>query len=85
MRGMKVETAGQSSETSSEGKLIGVVGVMEFRNAVLQQRQQAVAGEQPTPAAAAPPRGAADDATELLTEIRDILARMEQQARLYRP
>ena len=78
MRGMKVETAGQSSETSSEGKLIGVVGVMEFRNAVLQRRQQAVAGEQPTPAAASTPQ-AADDATEILTEIRDILARMEQQ------
>lgn len=50
---------------------------MEFRNAVLQQRQQAVAGEQPKPAAAPPP--AADDATELLSEIRDILARMEKQ------
>lgn len=70
LRGMKVETAGQSSETSSEGKLIGVVGVMEFRNAVLQQRQQAVAGEQPKPAAAPPSPQAADDATKLLSEIR---------------
>lgn len=77
LRGLKVETAGQSSDTSSEGKLIGVTGVMEFRNAVLQQRQQAVAGEQPKPAAGPPP--AAAGATELLSEIRDILARMEKQ------
>lgn len=81
LRGLKVETAGQSSENSSEGKLIGVADVVEFRNAVLLQRQGAVAGEATAATAPAGPREA-DDATGLLAEIRDILVRMEnQQAR----
>lgn len=75
LRGMRVETAGQSSENSSEGKLVGVAGVVEFRNAVLRQRQNAVDGERTT--AGDPPK--AEGAAGLLTEIRDILARMERQ------
>ncbi len=80
LRGLKVETAGQSSENSSEGKLVGVTAVVEFRNAVLLQRQTSVDGEQPAgaPRQVEGATGAAD-ATELLAEIRDILARMERQ------
>ena len=74
LRGLKVETAGQSGPNSgSEGNLIGVVDAMEFRDAILLQRQKVVVGAEST--AEAPK--AADGATELLAEIRDILARME--------
>lgn len=75
LRGLRVETAGQSSENSSEGKLVGVTGVVEFRNAVLLQRQKAVGGGEETAGAPQTVEGAA----ELLAEIRDILARMENQ------
>ena len=74
LRGLKVETAGQSGPNSgSEGNLIGVVDAMEFRDAILLQRQKVVVGAEST--AGAPK--AADGATELLAEIRDILARIE--------
>ena len=76
LRGLKVETAGQSGDTGSEGNIVGVIDAVEFRNAVLRQRQQALDSEQ----GAGSPDGAAG-ATELLTEIRDILARIESQGR----
>lgn len=73
VRGLRVETAGQAGpNASSEGDLIGVVDAAEFRNAILMQRQR-VLGAEPDEDAPAP----AGNATELLTEIRDILARME--------
>ena len=73
VRGLLVETAGQSGQNaSSEGDLIGVVDAEEFRNAILMQRQR-VLGAEPDEDAPTP----AGNATELLTEIRDILARME--------
>ena len=74
--GLKVETAGQSGpHASSEGNLLGVVDAAAFRNAILRQRQVALGAEpaEDTPAAPAP----ASDTTRLLTEIRDILARIE--------
>ena len=74
LRSLKVETAGQGSQTGSEGNLVGVIDAVEFRNAVLLQRQKVLAAD-PTeePASSAAPSGIAG----LLTEIRDILARME--------
>ncbi len=73
LRGLKVETAGQSGpSSSSEGDLLGVVDAAEFRNAILMQRHK-VLGVEP---AEDSPR-AVGGATELLAEIRDILARME--------
>ncbi len=73
LRGLRVETAGQSGQyASSEGDLIGVVDAEEIRNAILMQRQR-VLGAEPDEDA---PKAAAG-ATEILTEIRDILARME--------
>ncbi len=74
LRGVKVETAGQSGQNAgSEGDLVGVIDAVEFRDAILLQRQK-VLGAEPT---AAPPKAAAGGTTELLTEIRDILARIE--------
>ena len=73
VRGLRVETAGQAGpHASSEGDLIGVVDAAEFRNAILMQRQR-VLGAEPDEDAARP----AGSATDLLTEIRDILARIE--------
>ena len=76
LHGLKVETAGQSGQNaSSEGNLLGVVDAEAFRNAILRQRQVAL-GAEPTedgPRPAEPASGA----TELLSEIRDILARIE--------
>ena len=78
LRGLRVETAGQSGQdSSSEGDLVGVVDAVEFRDLILRQRQKVLSGEETRPEAAAP-TGAVP---ELLTEIRDILARMEAQGR----
>ena len=54
---------------------MGVIDAVEFRNAVLLQRQKALAAE-PTeePASSAQP----GEVAGLLTEIRDILSRMER-------
>lgn len=76
---LKVETAGQSGPSaSSEGDLLGVVDAAAFRNAILRQRQVTLGAEpsEDAPRATAP---AGDGTTELLTEIRDILARMESK------
>ena len=73
LRGLRVETAGQTTENASEGKLIGVIDVVEFRNAVLLQRQSAFDVEQTGDS------GKAQGSTELLAEIRDILVRMEKR------
>lgn len=76
LHGLKVETAGQSGPNAgSEGNLLGVMDAEAFRNAILRQRQVTLGAEpsEDSPAAAA----TAGDATELLTEIRDILARIE--------
>ena len=76
LHGLKAETAGQSGQNaSSEGNLLGVVDAAQFRNAILRQRQVALGAE---PAEDAPrTSGAMGNATELLTEIRDILGRIE--------
>lgn len=76
LHGLKVETAGQSGQqASSEGNLLGVVDAVAFRNAILRQRQITLGTE---PAEDTPrPAATTGDATQLLTEIRDILARIE--------
>ena len=73
LRGLKVETAGQSGQyASSEGNLTGVVDAAEFRNAILMQRQRTLGAESEEDSPTT-----ASGTTELLTEIRDILARIE--------
>ena len=77
LRGLKVETAGQAGpDAGSEGDLIGVIGAVEFRDAILLQRQKVLDAEQPTASLKA-----TGGAAEILTEIRDILARIEAQGR----
>ena len=74
LRGIRLETAGQSGpNASSEGDLIGVIGAAEFRDLILHQRQKVLGGEEasPTPDGSVP---------EILTEIRDILARIEARS-----
>ena len=84
VRGLKVETAGQSGQDAgSEGDLIGVVDPVAFRDAILRQRQLVIEGGAQTAVAAsgAAPAAAPSEVGELLAEIRDILARMEAQGR----
>ena len=80
LHGFKVETAGQSSPTG--GSLVNIVGIVDtkaFRGAVLEQRDRMNAGAVAMPVAQAPALGAGDlQPTELLTEIRDSLQRIEQ-------
>ena len=78
LRGLRVETAGQSGQDSGgEGDLVGVVDAVEFRDRILRQRQKVLSGEEARQDPAAP-TGAVP---ELLTEIRDILARIEARGR----
>ncbi len=73
LRGLSVETAGQAGQNAgSEGDLIGIIDAPAMRDAILRQRQVVLSGEE-TPAVA--PAAAGD--SQLLTEIRDILARIE--------
>ncbi len=76
LRGLRVETAGQSGESAgSEGDLIGVIDAVEFRDAVLRQREGTLEPEQPSTASPV----SADDTNAILTQIRDILTRIEAQ------
>ena len=78
LRGLRVETAGQSGQDAgSEGDLVGVIDAAEFRDRILRQRQRVLGGEE----ARLAPAEAAGSTSELLTEIRDILARIETQGR----
>ena len=73
LRGLKVETAGQSGGTGmSDSDLLGVIDAVEFRDAVLRQRQDLLDSD--TTGTDSP---AAGGVAGLLTEIRDILARIE--------
>ena len=76
IRGIRVETAGQSGQYSgTEGDLVGVVDPVAFRDAVLRQREIMVEGGQAT--APTPTAGAPSDSASVMEEIRDILARIE--------
>ncbi|MYJ57905.1 MAG: PH domain-containing protein [Chloroflexi bacterium] len=74
IQGLKVETAGQSGTTGSEGKLIGVDDAAAFRDAVLRQRE--ILQEGGAPATNQP---AAASENELLVEIRDLLQSIDSK------
>ena len=77
IRGIRVETAGQAGQTAgTEGDLVGVVNPVEFRDAILRQREIMVEGSSGA-VASAPAGKASSDSDPVLTEIRDILARIE--------
>ena len=81
LRGLRVETAGQSGpQAGSEGDLVGVVDALEMRNVILLQRQKVLGeGGSATAPAPAPATARTADSTEVLTDIRDILARIEER------
>ena len=55
LRGLRVETAGQSGQDAgSEGDLVGVIDAVEFRDRILRQRQKVLSGEESRPTR--PPR-----------------------------
>ncbi len=82
VRGLKVETAGQSGQNAgSEGDLVGVVDAIAFRDAILRQRQLVLEGGAETTPTAAALAATPTVANELLAEIRDILTRIEAQNR----
>ncbi|MBL4698653.1 MAG: PH domain-containing protein [Phycisphaerales bacterium] len=81
IHGFKVETAGQSSPTGGAlVNLIGIVDTKEFRQAVLDQRDRTNASASPVAAIAQSAIPTLNDpqTTELLTDIRDSLQRIEQ-------
>ena len=81
LRGLSVETAGQSGPGSLI-KLVGIEGTEEFRAAVLAQRER-VAGSggasSSTSLAGAAAGEAAAESGKVLAEIRDTLLRIEQR------
>jgi putative membrane protein len=80
LHGFKVETAGQSSPTG--GSLVNIVGIIDtkaFRKAVLDQRDRVASGVAPAITQSSPSQSvAAPETTEILTEIRDSLHRIER-------
>jgi len=73
LKGLQVETAGQSGSGGALVRLIGIIDTDDFRDDALDQRDKVTdapdAGSEP----------AAGDVTELLTEIRDTLRRIEDR------
>ena len=73
IKGLQVETAGQSSAPGgSLVKLIGIVDTEGFRDDALDQRDKVTEGAGSSPEPESP-----ESAVELLTEIRDTLKRMD--------
>lgn len=81
LRGLSVETAGQSA-AGSLIKLVGIEGTEDFRAAVLAQRER-IAGSGGSSSTPSPAAAAADEvgleSGKLLSEIRDILVRIERR------
>lgn len=68
---VQIETAGGSAQTGADLVLPGLRNATEFRDAVLEQRLKHVKGEVPA-------HTTGPSSIELLTEIRDSLARIEE-------
>jgi putative membrane protein len=80
LKGIKVETAGQSSGAAALVSIVGIDDTDAFRDRVLDQRDRIT--DRDTDSATLPPVAAPVDATaaavlELATEIRDSLRRIE--------
>ena len=76
IQALKVETAGRSGTSSSEGYLPGVVDAAAFRDAVLRQRELL----QDAGSASAAASTAAASEHDLLVEIRDLLRSIDSKA-----
>jgi len=75
LRSMKVETAGQGTPGASELDLVGIVDPLDFRDAVLRQKDSLST----PPVALSGDDGGAPETVELLREIRDLLSRIAEQ------
>lgn len=86
LRGLNVETAG-SSGAGASGALVGLIGIVdaiEFRDAVLRQRDRMTSDAPAVPSPAARPETGTDSMQhdhELLADIRDTLHRIEANQR----
>jgi putative membrane protein len=84
LKGITVETAGQSSGPAALVKIVGIARTDEFRDMVLRQRDR-IAEREPlatTPPAASPASPGEEPAlVDLLTDIRDSLRRIEAALR----
>lgn len=77
IKGIKVETAGQSG-AGALVRVLGIDDVDRFRDAVLEQRDRVSENEDgDAPAPAAAPSSADSDTLSVLTSIRDSLQRIE--------
>ncbi len=83
LKGLRVETAGQSgSGTGALVRLIGIENTDDFRDAALDQRDKVTERlEQGASPAVEAARPHPSDVEKLLTEIRDVLVRMEARER----
>lgn len=80
IKGMKVETAGQSADGALV-TIVGIDGVDDFRDAVLDQRDRVSDWQEDTEAADSSPANAGGDvagSAEILGDIRDSLQRIER-------
>lgn len=80
---MQIETAGQSGpDGKSDGKLTGIMDIHAFQTAILAQRDALAERQASGPATVAGQAGSSDPKTsiDLLSEIRDTLHRIENQA-----
>ncbi len=79
---LTVETAGQSATGAALVALTGIVDAEDFREAVLNQRDDEKGNQAPAPVSQT--ESPSTDATELkqvLVEIRDVLQRIEKQGK----
>lgn len=88
IHGFKVETAGQSSGPGgSLVNMMGIVDAIEFRKAVLEQRDRLNSGDQGSRGSNSSAGGGASESAirsdaqtgEILAEIRDVLVRIESK------
>ncbi|GAB5495868.1 MAG: PH domain-containing protein [Phycisphaerales bacterium] len=77
VQAIAIETAGQSGMGSSLVNLVGIRDAKGFRDAVLERRDEIAEGKSVSSAPTATAPASSDDATELIREIRDTLARIE--------
>lgn len=79
LKGIKVETAGQSGAGGALVKIVGLEDTDGFRDRVLAQRDRITdRDEAPSLPAAADERTASGELLETVREIRDVLRRMEE-------
>ena len=79
---MRIETAGQSVQGAADARLMGIVDLPTFRDAILEQRDLVTsAGVVGVAAglAAGPEPAAGSEGADLLREIRDSLLRIEER------